>query len=82
MIKEFQILSHTWRICRYEAGWNVINRLEDITSSFELIDLGLMGHTHRTWVATATFRDMSKYNKWIIIQYRIEKSYWEIQELI
>lgn len=29
-----------------------INRLEDIVSSFNNIDIGLMGHTHRAWVVT------------------------------
>ena len=60
-LREFQILSHHGGFSGMRQG-GTLNRLEDITSSFEGIDVSLMGHTHRTWVATAMVQGYSKYH--------------------
>ena len=49
-LKEFQILSLHGGFAGMRQG-GTLNRLEDIASSFEGLDVALMGHTHRTWVA-------------------------------
>ena len=62
VIKEFQILAlHGGDAGMRQGG--VINRLEDIASSFELIDLGLMGHSHTTWTTTLNVMSLNKYHK-------------------
>jgi len=60
-LREFQILSLHGGFAGMRQG-GTMNRLEDIASSFEGLDVALMGHTHRTWVATAMVQGYSKYH--------------------
>ena len=59
-LREFVILSHHGGFAGMRQG-GTLNRLEDITSSFEGVDASIMGHTHRTWVATAMIQGYDKY---------------------
>tara|TARA_R110000824_G_scaffold218440_5_gene405136 strand:+ start:560 stop:1393 length:834 start_codon:yes stop_codon:yes gene_type:complete len=59
-LREFVILSHHGGFAGMRQG-GTLNRLEDITSSFEGVDVSLMGHTHRTWVATAMIQGYDKF---------------------
>lgn len=60
-LKDFQILIHHGGFAGMNQG-GVVNRLELVTSGFEGIDVSLMGHTHRTWVATSMVMGYSKYH--------------------
>ena len=60
-LREFVILSHHGGFAGMRQG-GTLNRLEDITSSFEGVDVSLMGHTHRTWVATAMIQGYDKFH--------------------
>jgi len=60
-IRDFQILTHHGGFSGTRQG-GTINRLEDVTSGFEGIDVSLFGHTHRTWVSSTLVMGYSKYH--------------------
>lgn len=61
VLRQFNILSMHGGYSGMRTGGN-INRLEDIVSSFEGIDIALVGHSHKLWTTSLMVMGYDKYH--------------------